>query len=39
MRAARTTVSALPAIVDEPAAAAKVAGSMGDSARHGEGGF
>ena len=39
MRAARTVVSPLPAIVDEPAAPAQGAGSSGDSARLGEGGF
>jgi hypothetical protein len=37
MRAARTIVSPSPAIVDEPAAPAKVAANIGDSARKGEG--
>jgi hypothetical protein len=38
MRAVRTIVSPLPAIVDESAAPAKVVASIG-GARHGEGGY
>jgi hypothetical protein len=39
MRAARAIVSPLPAILDEPAAPAMVAGTIGDSARRGESWF
>ena len=37
MRAARAIVSPSPAILDDPVTLARVAGSVGDSARRGEG--
>jgi hypothetical protein len=39
MRAARAIVSRLPANLDEPVAPATGAGTIGDSARRGEGWF